>query len=163
MAERRAWCSCTIIYWLRGDPRAVDCDAILARASTGEFEILVSLLAYGETVKVDGMADEDAEERIQEFFGRPYVLRAAVDLRVVERARQLIRKYSLSGIDAMHVATALVHEAPTLETFDDKLMNKVKAGGGIEGLTLRYAKNDLPSVEDLPLFRPDQESQSAGA
>ncbi len=163
MAERRAWCSCTIIYWLRGDPKAADCDGILARAQAGEFEVLVSLLAYGETVKIDGITDEDAEERIQEFFSRPYVVRAAVDLTVVERSRQLIRKYALSGVDAIHLATALVHGASIFETFDDKLMKKVKNGGGIDGLTVRFAKNDLPSVEDLPLFQPDQEDQSAGS
>lgn len=155
MAERRAWCSCTIIYWLRGDPAAADCDKILALAAAGRVEILVSILAYAEVVKVDGLKDDTAEERIREFFDRSYVIRAAVDLVIVERSRELIRKFGLSGIDAIHVATALEKGAAIFETFDDKLVKRIRSGGGIAGLTLRKPMDDSTSLAALPLFSED--------
>lgn len=150
MAQRRAWCSCTIIEWLKGTPKAADCDAILALAAAGRFEILVSTVAYGETVRIEGLEDDDAEQRIQEFFDRPYVVRVAVDLVIIERARKLIRQFRLSGIDAIHVATALEKGATVFETFDDKLMEKVTKGGGIDGLALRPATDDSPPVTPNP-------------
>lgn len=161
MADRRAWCSCTIIDYLKGAPNASDCEAILAQAKSGRFEILVSILALAEVAKIDGLGDEDAEERIQEFFDRPYVVRAAVDLVIAQRARLLIRQYGLSGVDAVHVATAVEKGAAIFETFDKPLMKKISDGGGIAGLVVRPALDDSTSLTSLPLFQSGTESESA--
>jgi predicted nucleic acid-binding protein len=138
------WCSCTIIDYLKGAPKAADCKLILAEADAGRIEILVSIMALVEVAKVDGLTDEDAEERIQEFFDRPYVIRVAVDLGIARRARALIREFSLSGVDAVHVATALEKGASIFETFDEPLIKKIVNGGGIAGLTVRPATYEGP-------------------
>lgn len=90
---------------------------------------------------VDGVTDEAAEERILEFFHRPYVVRAQVDFLVAEKARYLVRQYALSGIDAVHLATALVYNAYVFETFDDKMIKKV-IDGGLTGIKIRNVMFD---------------------
>lgn len=121
---RRLWDACTIIDYLAGTPRAQPCRDYIKQVERerGQHEILVSLWTEAEVVKVDGVADAEAEKRILEFFGRNYVVRAALDLAVAEKARYLVRTYNIKPPDAVHVATALVHAVPIMETFDGELV-----------------------------------------
>lgn len=134
---RRVWCSCTIIDYLKGAARAEpDCQQIIDSAERGETEIVVSALAEAEVVKVDP-ADPDSETKIREFFARPYVIRVALDIRVAEMAREIVRTYGLKPLDAVHVATALRAKVPTLETFDQEMIDKVNGKEGNPPLQIR--------------------------
>ncbi len=46
----------------------------------GRHEIVVSVVAETEVVKLEGVASDEAEKAILEFFGRDYVLRANLDV-----------------------------------------------------------------------------------
>lgn len=63
----------------------------------------------------------------------PRITLAPVDRRVILRAVQLRADRSLGSMDALHLATALVHDCETFLTNDRRL----DAGGQIRVLTLR--------------------------
>ena len=132
---RRVWDSCTIIDYLSGASRASPhCHRIIDSASRGETEIIVSTLAAAEVANIKEQPGTAAEEMIQEFFGRDYVIQANVDMHVSKRARELVRNYPPSGnlkrlgvADAIHLATALHWKIPILESYDDKLLERINA------------------------------------
>ena len=63
----------------------------------------------------------------------PRITLAPVDRRVIERAVQLRADLGLRSMDALHLATALVHECDTFLTNDQRL----NAADQIRVLTLR--------------------------
>jgi len=124
LPTRRVWCSCTIIYYLAGYPAAKpECDLIIKAAERGETEIVVPALSEAEVVKLDNEVDDDAELMIEEFLSRSYIIRAALDPPTAKLARTLVRRYSgVKPLDAVHIATALQHNIPILETYDEGMI-----------------------------------------
>ena len=93
-AQRRLWDSCVIIDYLVGRAGVAEsCSNIIEQAERGEIEIVVSALATIEVAYLQGFDDQDSEAKIREFFGRSYIIPAAIDVRVASLARDLIRKY----------------------------------------------------------------------
>ena len=122
---RRLWDACTIIDYLAGTKRAEPCRDYIGQVEreVGQHEIVVSMWAEAEVVKFDdALGHDEAEKRIKEFFGRNYIVRAALDLAVAEKARYLARTYRIKPQDAVHMATALQWDVPILETFDGDLI-----------------------------------------
>lgn len=147
---RRVWCSCTIIDYLEGKDRAKDCELIIEQARRRELEIVVSVVAMGEVAKIAGEVDEEAEAKISQFFREYYVVPAAYDILVAEKVRDLVRRYpGLKPFDAAHVATALHHAIPVLETFDRPLIGRI--GSNEPGLTVRWPAYEGP--RQLPGLR----------
>ena len=154
---RRVWDSVVIIDFLDGKERAnPHCPAIIEEAERGETEIIVSVFAQIEVVKIDSALTEEEERMIREFFGRPYILAAALDPFVAQTAREIIRASTASANirsvkpkDAVHVATALRWEVPVFESYDDVLMDGIKAHPEI-----------LPGGASLTLRHPTYEGQS---
>lgn len=104
----------------------------------------MSVLAEVEVAKLGGVDDTKAEAMIREFFGRNYIVSAAIDRLVAEKAREIVRRYRVRGADAVHLATAVVHGVAVFETFDDPLIKKFAAPGGISGLTVRIPTYEGP-------------------
>ena len=146
--ERRMWCSCTIIDYLKGAERAKPCIEIIQHQRQGAREIVTSILAEAEVAYLGKeISHSVAEEMIKEFFGRLYIVRVPVDRLIAEEARRLVRTYTgLKPLDAVHIATALCKKVPLLETFDDRLLNL----DGKEGDPLLAIR--LPSYSMGPLF-----------
>ena len=154
---RRVWCSCTIIKYLAGDPVAQVCEQIVEQGERGEIEIVVSTLAEAEVVKVEGELEDDAEAMIREFFGRNYVIRAVLDVPVAETARELVRHYSgIKPLDAVHIATALRHNIPILETFDEGML-KINEKEGDPPLVIRTPIYEGPPPGPEQLVLPGEE------
>ena len=127
---RRVWDACTIIYHLAGYENAKpDVPRIVEDAVRGHTEIIVSVLAECEVVELEGDDDATAERRITDFFNRPYVLRVAVDPLIARETRRLVRSRGVKPPDAIYLATAIRHQVPLLETYDDDLL----ALDGLEG------------------------------
>ena len=140
-ASRRLWDSNVVIGYLAGYSGIADaCNNIISRAERGELEIVVSTLATIEVSYLEGVDDMTAERLIQEFFGRDYVLPVAIDVRVAQDARRLVRKYrqgpSLKPLDAAHLATAIQWRIPVLETTDDDLL-RIDGREGSPPVTIR--------------------------
>jgi len=83
---------------------------------------VVPVLSEAEVVKLDNEQDAAAEEMIEEFFGRPYIIRAALEPQTAKIARGLVRRYGLKPLDAVHIATALRNQVPILETYDNQMI-----------------------------------------
>lgn len=143
--SRRAWDANAIIYYLAGNAAAQpECDLIIEEAKRGDTEIVVSVLAEAEVVKLDKELDQDAELMIREFFGRPYIVRAALDIPVAQLARTLVRRYAgMKPPDAIYIATALHHGIPVLETYDERMI-KVSGKEGNPPLIIRRPTYEGP-------------------
>ena len=130
-AERRVWCSCTIIDYLKGAERAHPCIEIINYMRKGVQEVVTSVIAEGEVAYLgNAIPHETAERMIKEFFGRPYIVRAPFDRFMAEDVRRLIRTHQgLTSLDAAHIATALRWKIPLLETFDTRLLSLDRAEG----------------------------------
>lgn len=146
LASRRLWCSCTIINYLAGKPEAEACRQIIEQIKheVGRHEIVVSIMAETEVVQLGDLASDEAEKAILEFFGRDYVLRANLDVPVAERTRKLVRAYGLKPQDALHVATALYHKVPIMETFDNEIIKKLNEKEGDPLLVIRKPTYEGP-------------------
>lgn len=87
------------------------------------------------------LEEEEAELMIREFFGRDYIIRAALDAAIAQRARSLVRRYKnapkLKPLDAVHIATALHHNIPLLETYDDDMIKVSEREGDNPPLVIR--------------------------
>ena len=138
---RRLWDSSVIIGYLAGQPDiANDCENIIEQAERGELEIVVSALATIEVAYLEGMDDRASEARIRELFDRKYIVPVAIDVRVAEIARGLVRKYKagpkLKPADAAHLATAIQWKIPLLETTDLDLL-RLDGNEGSPSITIR--------------------------
>lgn len=122
---RRLWDSSVIIGYLTGQVDIkTDCDQIIEQAERGELEIVVSTIAQGDVAYIPGKSVVESESLIQEFFSRRYIVTAAVDIPLVRIVRRLIREHGagLAAFDAIHVATAIQHKVPIIETTDPHLL-----------------------------------------
>ena len=122
-SPRRLWDSNIVLDYLGGRDEHMEAMAgILGQGTQGNLEIVVSTLAIAEVAYLDGFTDERAEQRIREFFGREYVIVAAIDERVGEVTQGVVRKYHRQGRvnprDALHLATAIRYGVPIVETTD---------------------------------------------
>ncbi len=124
---RRLWDSCVVLDYLAGRPEVGEtCSQIIAQAENRELEIVVSVVATIEVAYLDGSAHQESEDRIREFFGRAYIVPVAIDARVAEIARRLVRTYradpKIKPFDATHLATAIQWRIPVIETTDRGLL-----------------------------------------
>ncbi len=151
---RRLWDSSIVIGYLAGSPElANDCPQIIAQAERGELEIVVSAMATIEVAYLKGLDDQDAEAKIQEFFGRRYIIPVAIDVRVAAIARDLVRKYrdgpKIKPPDAAHLATAVQWNIPVIETTDPDLL-RLDGREGNPPITVRpplyEGPNRLPGI-----------------
>lgn len=125
-------CVCIDLIERRSPIKTMYIRPIWDSAKHGQINMLVSTLAIFEVGKIrdddgksevdaDWLSEEDAEERIAEFFDSEYVHPYAMDELVARRARQLRRQVGeskLEKIDAMHLATALIHNCNYFITVD---------------------------------------------
>jgi predicted nucleic acid-binding protein len=143
---RRAWDSCCCFGHLRNqDGRAEACDRVLRDAAEGGSEILISSLAIAEVLHLKGARPipREMRETIRKFFQRSYFVVADVDRQTAELAQDLFWDRGVRPKDAVHVATAILHGAQYLETFDDGLLTLSRQVGGDPQLVIQKAGVDL--------------------
>ena len=124
----RYWDSCCFIGWLAEEENKVDaCKEVLDIAEAGRLTIVTSTLTLAEVVKLKGghsPLPPESEERIDQFFKREFIVIRQVDRKVGELARRLYWQLGIDPKDAVHVATALIHGVPALDTTDQALIKK---------------------------------------
>ena len=151
MAELIYWDSDACIGWFQEDAGKVDlCKATLDRAESGEVVIVVSALVLAETLWLRGQAPipKDKSEVVHKFFRRSYFRAKNVTRKTAESAQKLVWEHGIKPKDAIHVATALEHGVPVLETFDAELIEK---SGSVGEPPLLIRKPQPPKQGSLDL------------
>ena len=123
LIPRISWDSNCFIAVLSGEAgRAEICSEILHQAERGDIELHTSYIALVETVRITELGDAEAEDRIQRFFDSSFINKVVVGEEVAHESRRLQRITNLRGLDAVHLATALLIDADVLHTYDTDLL-----------------------------------------
>jgi predicted nucleic acid-binding protein len=122
MPDSAGWDSCLFIEALQktDQDRYDACEAMLARARSGDLQIVTSALTITEVNKLPDLAamPEEQSQIILKFFENPYIFVRNVDRLTAEMAHEFTRVHGLMPMDAIHVATAIIARVPVLYTYD---------------------------------------------
>lgn len=117
-------------------------EQMLQAAEDGELELYTSSISIAECTHVDGSADESTQQFFRRFLSAGSLIKLAQDsIFVAEKARDLRWDHDvrLSGMDAIHAATALDAGCKEMISWD----------GGIAGTKLAEA---VPKLKALGLW-----------
>lgn len=126
------WDSDAFLGWLQAEKGKVElCQGTLERATAGEVLIVTSSLTMAEVLWLRNAPriPEDKAEVLRKFFRRSYIRVKNVTRATSERAQDVVWHHSIRPKDAIHVATALEHAVPVLETFDEDLLKRTGSVG----------------------------------
>jgi len=125
--QDRAWDADALIGWLgeEGD-KMPECEPVIRWAEQGKVRIIVSTLAMVEVIKLKRHVPvpKAAQDRIDAFFQRTFLIVRNVDPATARLARELVWNNGINPKDAVHVATALRANAQVLDTFDKALIGR---------------------------------------
>lgn len=156
------WCSCVYIAWLKAEPGRVElCDGIVSEVEKGEAIIISSSIV--ETEVLMGDLAPDVQEKFRALLKRRDVVAVNVDRTISKLAGDLRDHYrgkkpkeSISGMDAIHLATAILYKVDEFHTFEPKL---IRYSGNLAGHQLvicepRSKQPNLPFPAHPPA-KPD--------
>ena len=153
--SQRLWDSAVISEYLTGNLSVQkSCEDIMDSASRGETRILVSALTRCELAYLGHLPDIESEQKINEFFDRPYISTISIGSPLGPLARDLIRRHrgTSPGIrlnDAVHLAIAIQHQISVIETTDGGLQQFDKQEG-TPLITIRQPLYDGPPPPPPP-------------
>jgi len=119
--ERVYWDSCVFISCIEQTPgRFPILKTIIRDAQAGSLVLVASTLVIAEVVKLNGSTESEQQQakRIRDFFENDYIEVRTVDRLTAELAVKISREHGLKPPDAIHVATAILHECDCLQTYD---------------------------------------------
>ncbi len=146
------WDACVFIAWLKAEPgRVTLCDGIVSEVEKGDAVIITSSIV--ETEVLMGDLSAEVQEKFRALLKRKDVVAVNVD-RTVSRLAGELRDYyrgqtpkqSIQGMDAIHLATAILYKVDEFHTFEPRL---IRYNGNLAGHPLvicepRSAKPTLP-------------------
>ena len=123
------------------------CMGTIDKAEKGELLIVTSAITFIEVIKMPGEPPlkQESEKIIEQFFKNSFMHIINVDREIGTIARDLLWKHdALKPKDSIHVASAIFHKIPKLNTFDEHLLK----------LTNKYGNPKLlicvPDIEFQP-------------
>jgi predicted nucleic acid-binding protein len=152
--EIRYWDSAVFLaYFLEEAGRVDCCTAILEDAEKGKILIVTSALTLAEVLVLRGQQriprDEILKQKVTNFFKNEYISVQNVTRQVGELARDLVWDHGIQPKDAIHVASAIIVEAPILETYDGPLIGK---SGKVGNPPLTIREPPAPAAPKFPGF-----------
>jgi len=129
----RYWDSDCFIAWFDQEVGKYEkCKATVDKIMAGEIKLVVSAITLIEVIKLKNhnMLPRDKENTIKEFFQNDFMKIVNVDRYIGEIARNLIWRFNVHPKDSIHVATAILHKVPVLNTFDKDLLKLSEQVGG---------------------------------
>lgn len=134
------WDTDPFLAWLQEESdKLKKCKGTLERAENGEVLILTSALTIAEVLWKKGgpRVAQDKLVILRRFFRRSSIRVVNVTRSISELAQEIVYNNDIRPKDAVHVATALTHKSPFLETFDGSLIGKSGKCGGTPPLIIR--------------------------
>ena len=134
----------------KAENRGMLCRAVVDSAAKGDTEIYTSALSLVEVNKHPDRDPRAAADKLKDYFENEYIVLVAMDRRVGEFGRALMRS-GLAGLkpaDAAHLASAAIANVDEMHTFDTDLL---KADGKVkkpDGTVLKICR---PSMGGPPL------------
>ena len=160
--KRVYWDSCIWLGLINEEPGRVDnCEYLIEEAAKRNVEIWTSSLTRAEVFKVkcsenNTTLQEQKDKAFEDYLDQDFVVEVAADREIGTFARVLMRKYSPplnKPNDAIHLATALIHNLDEFNTYDHadllKLDGKINKNNG-DALTICI-------VPDPPSFTKQHE------
>lgn len=126
-AVKLYWDSCAWLGLLNGEAdKKRELDIVYAHAKTGHYEIWTSTFSIVEVRRIDSEKDDPKPlsaknlEIIEGLFLQSFVKIIPLDLEIASDARRLFRETQGLGKyqDAVHLASAIKWNLPTLHTYD---------------------------------------------
>lgn len=158
MAERIYLDACIFIELLQKSrpERLEQCEELWKSAKKGTVEVVTSTLTITEVFKPPGERLNDDDSRvILEFFEDAAIHIRTLDRRTAEEAHRIARQYNLSCNDAVHIATAVLHQVSAFYTYDGmkgKRKGLLKHDGKIQSLRIETP----PDIYKGTLFDPEK-------
>lgn len=127
-SKRVYWDSCAWIGFINNEPDKMQpLRVIWEEAQRGKYEIWTSTYSHIEVIKShaahgDPYPPAESDKIIDEMMEQPWVQRVQLDVAIARYVRELKRRYHAQGLkdraDAIHLATALLHNVDELHTWD---------------------------------------------
>ena len=142
------WDSCVFIGVLTGEQRSPDdlqgLNEVVDLVDRKQIVVITSSLVNSEVL--EDTDDPGVRDRLRDLFRRPTFLTVEVNNAISDKAADIRSALRTAGrrlrtADAIFLATALVHGAAALHTFDDRLL----------------ALSGLPEVDSLRICKPQAE------
>ena len=121
-----AWDSCIIIDAIQQETnRYPSIFPMIRKAEAGDLLIVISMASISEVLYLreltaKGLSEEEQNNLIEKWFDSSYIVKRAVDFGVGKKAAELRRQFqTLTPVDSMILATAVLVEADVLVTYDD--------------------------------------------
>lgn len=110
-----------ILYKINENQEAEQADIFLQKIINNEVEAHTSLLTWDEFVWVirKELGGSIANQKGKEFLIFPNLLFEVVTKDIINKAQDLVEKYSIKPRDAIHLATTLNCKINEIITFDD--------------------------------------------
>ena len=153
------WDSSIFIDWIKGasdfENGMQSISDVVAEVEVERIRLLASTLVYPEILDNSDKMPAGAADTIEQFMkNRRYVAIADVTSPVAKKAQQIRNTLLGQGIklktpDAIHIATAIVHAADYLHTFDGKMINLSKRPE-VDGLIIA---GEIPGIP-RSVFKP---------
>lgn len=153
--DLRYWDANAFSGFLNGESDKMDdCLSVLKATEDGHVLIVTSALTLAEVLFIKGGPKLDPAKRkaVEDFFKADYISVRNVTRYVGELARDVFWDHGIKPKDAVHVATAVVHKLPILNTFDGDLLGK--SGLIVNGHTLAIEKPHLPQQMEIDVKAP---------
>ena len=158
--KRVYWDSCCFISYLKGDARGEQLKGIVESSEAHELEIVTSVIAIAEVLKISDEGSGDDRKRIVETMtSRPGLTIVELTPHLATEARDIIWRisYEKHQCDAIHLATASwVHKfkpIDELHSFDNDML-KLDGKGYIPIPIIKPTLSMYPCKPER-MFEPD--------
>lgn len=123
------WDACAWFGYLKGEPDKIDaCKQVIDAAKQGQYLIWGSAVSLVEVLHLGQLNHKHVPPEhiqiIRRAFREPYVKLVAADFKVCQNAQELYWQYpNLKWKDSVHLATAVLHEVPTIHSYDPDFLD----------------------------------------
>lgn len=110
---------------LYDDEKAIKCKSFMKKVAKGIVVGFTSVITWDEVVYTikKTLGKEIASEESRKFLNFPNLRLIKLDKNILQKAHELIQKYSLNPRDAIHISTAIISDIQDIISDDNDFDN----------------------------------------